>query len=59
MEKITGDIFLKMLQNGANNLSNQHHEINALNVFPVPDGDTGTNMNLTFKNGLKEAKTVK
>ncbi len=59
MEKITGDIFLKMLQNGANNLSNQHHEINALNVFPVPDGDTGTNMNLTFTNGLKEAQTVK
>ena len=55
MDKITGDLFLKMLQNGANNLANQHHEINALNVFPVPDGDTGTNMNLTFTNGVKEA----
>lgn len=58
MDKITGDLFLKMLQNGANNLSNQHHEINALNVFPVPDGDTGTNMNLTFTNGLKEAQNL-
>lgn len=58
MDKITGDVFLKMLENGANNLSNQHHEINALNVFPVPDGDTGTNMNLTFTNGLKEAKAL-
>ncbi|NLW15094.1 MAG: DAK2 domain-containing protein [Erysipelothrix sp.] len=58
MDKITGDIFLKMLDNGANNLSNQHHEINALNVFPVPDGDTGTNMNLTFTNGLKEAREL-
>lgn len=58
MDKITGQIFLKMLQNGANNLSNQHHEINALNVFPVPDGDTGTNMNLTFTNGLKEAQSI-
>ncbi len=55
MEIINGEMFLKMLENGANNLANQHHEINALNVFPVPDGDTGTNMNLTFTNGIKEA----
>lgn len=58
MNKITGDLFLKMLENGANNLSNKHQEINALNVFPVPDGDTGTNMNLTFTNGLKESKNI-
>ena len=58
MEKINGDLFLKMLDNGSNNLSNHHHEINALNVFPVPDGDTGTNMNLTFTNGVKEARSI-
>ncbi|AMC93317.1 hypothetical protein AOC36_04805 [Erysipelothrix larvae] len=55
---INGDLFLKMLESGANNLSNKHHEINALNVFPVPDGDTGTNMNLTFTNGLSEARKI-
>ena len=58
-QKINGDLFIRMLKNGANNLSNQHHEINALNVFPVPDGDTGTNMNLTFTNGLKDAVNLR
>ena len=33
---------------GANTLHNNHPEIDALNVFPVPDGDTGTNMSMTF-----------
>lgn len=46
--------FLAILESGANNLTNQHREIDALNVFPVPDGDTGTNMNLTFSAGVKE-----
>lgn len=45
-----------MLVSGANHLTNRHHEIDALNVFPVPDGDTGTNMNLTFTAGVKEAQ---
>ncbi|WP_159648480.1 DAK2 domain-containing protein [Erysipelothrix aquatica] len=58
MKTINGDIFLKMLQSGANNLTNKYNEINALNVFPVPDGDTGTNMNLTFTSGLNDAKKV-
>lgn len=58
MKTINGDIFLKMLQSGANNLTNKHNEINALNVFPVPDGDTGTNMNLTFTSGLNDARKV-
>ncbi|CAM3576900.1 DAK2 domain-containing protein [Erysipelothrix urinaevulpis] len=56
MKTLTADLFLEMLENGANNLTNQHQLINALNVFPVPDGDTGTNMNLTFTNGLNDAK---
>src|SRR5690554_874519 len=55
---LTGDLFLKMLSSGANNLANQHHEINALNVFPVPDGDTGTNMNLTFTSGLNASQQL-
>nr|NKE38448.1 DAK2 domain-containing protein [Spiroplasma platyhelix PALS-1] len=43
-----------MLISGANNLYNHHYEVDKLNVFPVPDGDTGTNMNLTMMNGIKE-----
>ena len=58
MKTINGNDFLNMLQSGANNLTNQHHEINALNVFPVPDGDTGTNMNLTFTSGLNDVRKV-
>ena len=54
MEKMNGAIFKKMLENGANNLSNHFTEIDALNVFPVPDGDTGTNMSMTFNAGYKE-----
>ena len=46
--------FKEMLVSGANNLANQHEHINSLNVFPVPDGDTGTNMNMTFGTGVKE-----
>lgn len=58
MKTINGNDFLNMLSSGANNLTNQHHEINALNVFPVPDGDTGTNMNLTFTSGLNDSRKV-
>jgi hypothetical protein len=56
MEKLNGNKFKSMLVSGANNLRNHHREIDALNVFPVPDGDTGTNMNLTFTAGVKEAQ---
>ncbi|MBQ9988008.1 MAG: DAK2 domain-containing protein, partial [Erysipelotrichales bacterium] len=48
-----------MLISGANLLSNNHQMIDALNVFPVPDGDTGTNMNLTFTSGVKEVRDSK
>jgi DAK2 domain fusion protein YloV len=58
MKTINGSMFKVMLESGANNLTNHHHEIDALNVFPVPDGDTGTNMNLTFTSGVKEARAV-
>ena len=44
-----------MVLNGLNNLINHEKEINAMNVFPVADGDTGTNMRLTLENGYKKA----
>ena len=55
MEMINGKLLKEMLASGANNLSNKFTEIDALNVFPVPDGDTGTNMSLTFNAGVKDA----
>lgn len=55
---IEGKKFAQMLIEGANNLSNNAKSIDALNVFPVPDGDTGTNMNLTITSGVKEVKTL-
>jgi len=58
MKTINGSVFKDMLESGANNLTNHHREIDALNVFPVPDGDTGTNMNLTFTSGVKDARAV-
>lgn len=54
MKKIDLKILKTMLISGAHNLYNHHHEVDKLNVFPVPDGDTGTNMNLTMMNGIKE-----
>lgn len=54
MIKIDGVILKQMIINGANNLFNSYPEIDDLNVFPVPDGDTGTNMNLTISTGAKE-----
>ena len=55
MKNLDIKTFKKMLQNGTNNLNNHKDHINALNVFPVPDGDTGTNMSLTFNSGNKSA----
>jgi len=58
MNKLDGSLFKSMLVSGANNLTNHHHEVDALNVFPVPDGDTGTNMNLTFSAGVKDTQAI-
>ncbi len=55
--KINGVQFENMLKNGLQNLSRHETEVNDLNVFPVPDGDTGTNMCLTLGNGIRYAKT--
>ena len=53
---INGTLFNQILQAGFQNLSAHFQDINDLNVFPVPDGDTGTNMKLTMANGLKQIK---
>jgi DAK2 domain fusion protein YloV len=47
-----------MLISGANNLENNKGPVNALNVFPVPDGDTGTNMSLTMQSAVREMKAA-
>jgi uncharacterized protein len=52
--KIDGTLFKQMIINGAVNLDNNSERIDELNVFPVPDGDTGTNMKLTLNAGAKE-----
>ncbi len=49
---LDGVLYKKMLINGLSNLINYESQINELNVFPVPDGDTGTNMRLTLENGV-------
>lgn len=59
MEKIyilDGQIFKKMLISGYENLEEDYKLINDLNVFPVPDGDTGTNMKVTYYGGLLAIK---
>ncbi len=55
MNKINTEQFKAMIRSGCANLENHAAEINTLNVFPVPDGDTGTNMSMTFSNGYQEA----
>ena len=47
-------LFKRMVINGAINLKNNSEEVDRLNVFPVPDGDTGTNMSMTVTSGIRE-----
>ncbi|MGT2771906.1 DAK2 domain-containing protein [Streptococcus marimammalium] len=63
MSNITTSLFQGMVQAASTRLNKQAEYVNSLNVFPVPDGDTGTNMGMTMENGAKEvagkpAKTV-
>lgn len=53
LKTITGSSYKSMIQYGVNCLDKHCAAVNDLNVFPVPDGDTGTNMVLTLKNGLQ------
>lgn len=55
---LNGNDFKDMIVAGQARLSEHAEYVNSLNVFPVPDGDTGTNMNLTFSSGSKAAKEV-
>ncbi len=55
-KRINGNQLEHMLKNGLQNLMTREEEINRLNVFPVSDGDTGTNMRLTLENGIRYAK---
>lgn len=54
MSNITTSLFQEMVQAAATRLGKQAEYVNSLNVFPVPDGDTGTNMGMTMDNGAKE-----
>ena len=54
MRTLNGQTLKQLLISGSNNLYNHYPEVDALNVFPVPDGDTGMNMNLTLTSGSKE-----
>ena len=54
-KRINGSQLEQMLRNGLANLKTQESEINRLNVFPVSDGDTGTNMRLTLEHGIQYA----
>ena len=56
MRTIDGQMFKMMVISASNNLYNHYPEVDALNVFPVPDGDTGMNMNLTLTSGAKEVQ---
>ena len=54
MEIIDGALLKKALKGAAGLLEKNKEEVNSLNVFPVPDGDTGTNMSLTIKSAVKQ-----
>ena len=58
-EVLTGALFAEMVANGAAAIELHKEEVNELNVFPVPDGDTGTNMSLTMSNGAAECRKKK
>ena len=55
---ITGKVLRDAIISGANNISRQRQAVDELNVFPVPDGDTGTNMSMTIKNATAELKNA-
>ncbi|MCR1165075.1 DAK2 domain-containing protein [Clostridium botulinum] len=57
--KIKGADFYNMVINGSNKLEEKKEFVNSLNVFPVPDGDTGTNMSMTFRSAVKEIEGLK
>jgi DAK2 domain fusion protein YloV len=59
IKNMNGLLFKTLVESGANNLANDYRRVDDLNVFPVPDGDTGTNMKMTFMAGFNEIKSEK
>lgn len=55
---LNGDSLRDAFISGANNISNHKHSVDDLNVFPVPDGDTGTNMSMSVSGAVRELKKV-
>ena len=55
---LTGKLFRDAVISGANTIANNRAAVDELNVFPVPDGDTGTNMSMTIGNALPELKAA-
>lgn len=53
---INGQQWKQMMRTGAKALERSKHDVDALNVFPVPDGDTGTNMNFTIQSAVRDAE---
>ena len=57
-DTINGAMFKEMLLFGTVSIAQAQQAINDLNVFPVPDGDTGTNMSLTIQTAAQELKKI-
>ena len=57
-KSVTGAQFRKMVISGANYLEENKEYVDSLNVFPVPDGDTGTNMSLTMRSAVREVNMI-
>ena len=55
---VTGVMFRDAIISASNNIANSRQAVDALNIFPVPDGDTGTNMSMTIGNAAKEMATL-
>lgn len=55
---LDGTLFTKMVFRGASELRSNADEVNSLNVFPVPDGDTGDNMRMTLESGLAALENI-
>lgn len=58
LQLITGDVLKCAFLSGANNIQNHRAEVDALNVFPVPDGDTGANMSMTIGAAARELQVM-
>ena len=58
VKKLDGELFKSLVIYGCENLKANYQFVDSLNVFPVPDGDTGTNMRMTIEGGVNEVYNV-